>query len=216
MISAEFRIRLPEGVWVAELSGRFPDATFRLLSGRRMSDAAIELGEIRTDEPDAVAASMRAHSAISEFELLEAADGRVLGKYETTDTGLYEFAGAASVPVEFPVVVRGGWYEFDLTGTRAELGELRATLEASGLAYELQSLVGQAETGGLLTDRQREVLAVAMREGYFEVPRECTLAELAETVGVDKSTASTVLRRGEATLVEWFLTAPLAEGCRDP
>jgi predicted DNA binding protein len=44
------------------------------------------------------------------------------------------------------------------------------------------------------------------------VPRECTLANLARSVDVDKSTASTVLRRGEARLVKWFLTGP--EGAR--
>lgn len=33
-------------------------------------------------------------------------------------------------------------------------------------------------------------------------------AELADAVGVDKSTASTVLRRAEARLVRWFLSGP--------
>jgi len=45
-----------------------------------------------------------------------------------------------------------------------------------------------------------------VREGYFEVPRDCTLAELADEIGVDKSTASGVLRRGEARVLKRFLT----------
>ena len=32
MISARFRITLPEGLWITELSQQFPQATFRLLS----------------------------------------------------------------------------------------------------------------------------------------------------------------------------------------
>jgi predicted DNA binding protein len=57
----------------------------------------------------------------------------------------------------------------------------------------------------LLTDRQRECLRAALRAGYFEVPRECTLADVAEQMGVDKSTASETIRRGSARVLEWFL-----------
>lgn len=214
MIRAEFRIRLPEDVWIAAVSRAFPDATFRLLSGHRMGERAVELGEVATDAPDAVVETLRDHPSIDEYEPLETTDGRVLGKYETTDTALYEFAAALSLPVEFPVVVRDGWYAFDLTGTRAELDRLRASLEASERPFELQSLVRTTDTESLLTERQREVLATAIREGYFEVPRACTLAELAETLGVDKSTASTVLRRGEARILERFFTSPDSHGGR--
>ncbi|TYL37909.1 bacterio-opsin activator [Natronococcus pandeyae] len=214
MIRAQFRIRLPEGVWVTDLSRRFPDATFRLLAGRRMDDTAVELGEVSTATPDATVDALRAHPAIIRYELLESTDRRAFGKYETTDTDLYDFVELLSLPVEFPVVVRNGWFEFDLTGTQEELEQLRAALEAGDVAYELQTLVHTTDTETLLTDRQRELLETALREGYFEVPRECTLAELAETVGVDKSTASTVLRRGEATLLKWFLTGPETKGRR--
>jgi predicted DNA binding protein len=56
-----------------------------------------------------------------------------------------------------------------------------------------------------LTDRQREYLTAAHRRGYFDVPRECTLAELADALGVDKSTVSVTLRRGTERVVGQFL-----------
>lgn len=212
MISARFRIQLPAELWVAELSREFPDATFRLLSGYRLADRALELGEVVTDDPGEAVEAMREHPAILTYELLESERSRALGKYETTDTRLYEFVEHSALTIEFPVDVENGWYEFDLTGTREELGRLRNVLEESGLSYELDALVSTAGTDSLLTRRQRELLEAAVREGYFEVPRECTLAELADAVGVDKSTASTVLRRGEGTLVKWFLAGPETSG----
>lgn len=214
MIRAQLRIRLPEDAWVTEVSTAYPDATFKLLAGYRTGESAIELGEVVADEPDAPAGALRDHPAVTRFELLQSTGGRALGKYETTDTELYDFVGASSLPVEFPVVARGGWFDFDLTGTREELDRLVSTLEAMDATYELQSLVHTTDRDALLTDRQRDLLETAIRGGYYEVPRECTLAELAETVGVDKATASTVLRRGEATLVKWFLTGPDEEGRR--
>jgi predicted DNA binding protein len=216
VIHAEFRIRLPEESWVAAVSKRFPDATFKLLSGYRTGERVIELGEIVTDTPVATVEALQDHSSITRFELLESADRRVLTKYEMTDTELYDFVEASSLIIEFPVVAQDGWFEFELTGTREDLERLRTTLDAERSAYELQSLVGTTDADVLLTDRQLELLETAVRCGYFEVPRKCTLAELAEMVGIDKATASTVLRRGEAKIVKWFLGGSEMKGQRVP
>ena len=213
MLSARFRIQLPEGTWVRDVSETYPNATFRLLSGIRTGETASELGEVRTDQPVAVAESTQNHPAILRYERLEVTDDRLLGKYETTDTGLYEFVAASDLPPEFPVVVRNGWYEFDLTGTREEFDRFRGALDGLDRPYRLLSVVGEDdEEESMLTDRQRELMAAAVREGYFEVPRECTLAELADRVDADKSTVSGVLRRGESRLVKWFLAGAGREG----
>ncbi|PSP28271.1 bacterio-opsin activator [Halobacteriales archaeon QH_2_65_14] len=208
MINAQFHIRLPENVWVADLSRQFPDTTFRLISGRRDGEVAIELGEVVGDDPEAVVEATRDHPSIEEYDLLESTGRRAVGKYTTSDTDLYEFADTSSLTIEFPVVVTNGWYEFQLTGTREELNTLQEVLEESPLPYRLNSLVSTTTAETLLTERQRELLEAAVREGYLEVPRECTLAELAESVGVDKSSASTVLRRGEGQIIKWFLSGP--------
>jgi predicted DNA binding protein len=206
MIIARFRIALPEQMWVAQVSRSFPEATFRLLSGMRTGDTAIELGEALTDTPDEVACETSSHRSVHQYERLVVSDDRVLSKYTTTDVDLYDFVEHVSLPPEFPIVVRNGCYEFDLTSTWMEFDRFRAALIDSEQAYELLSIIGTDREQQLLTDRQRELLEIAVRQGYFEVPRDCTLAELAEEVGIDKSTASEVLRRGEARLLKWFLT----------
>lgn len=48
-----------------------------------------------------------------------------------------------------------------------------------------------------LTDRQREILQVAYFSGYFEDPRETTGAELAEQLGINRSTFHRTLRAAE-------------------
>jgi len=45
----------------------------------------------------------------------------------------------------------------------------------------------------------------------FEVPRECTLADVADALDVDRATVSGVLRRGEAKLVKQQLVAAGAD-----
>ncbi len=55
--------------------------------------------------------------------------------------------------------------------------------------------------GGSLTPAQREALRVASDRGYFKIPREVTLRELAEHFGVSEQAISQRLRRGLDTLV---------------
>lgn len=207
MIVARFRIRLPDETWIAEVSRSWPDATFRLLSGIQAETTAIELGEAIGDDPGSIGRAIAAHGSIVAYRKLEVTDDRVLAKYETTDTGLYEFVAESALPIEYPVVVENGWYEFDLTGTREEFDRFAGALDAAGRPYELLSVVHAEDATDVVTERQRTVLAAALRAGYFDVPRTCTLAELAADLDVDKSTASRILRRGEAQVMRWFLTA---------
>lgn len=206
MLAASIWIELPEGYYIEAVSRSFPEATFRLLSGIQTGDTAVELGEITGNEPEAAADRIADHPSVTEYSQLELTAERSLAKYETTDTGFYEFIEDSSLPPEFPIEVQDGWYRLDFTGTRETFDQFRAGLEAADMQYELHSLVQADETDALLTARQREVLDTAMRRGYFEVPRECTLAELAATLEIDKSTASTILRRGESRILQWFLT----------
>ena len=52
-----------------------------------------------------------------------------------------------------------------------------------------------------LTAKQREMLITALESGYFQVPRDCTQQELAETLGIQSSAASETLRRATAELI---------------
>jgi hypothetical protein len=52
-----------------------------------------------------------------------------------------------------------------------------------------------------LTRPQQEALVVAVESGYYDVPRQATLEELADRLGISDSAVSQRLRRGTARLV---------------
>lgn len=208
VVTARFRIEIPSEAWVSEISRTFPDATFRLLAGVPTERGAMHLGEVRADSPAAVSRAIESHPSVVSYRRLHAADGRGLARYETAEAGLYGFVERTALVPDYPVVVRDGWFEVALTDTRDRFDAVRSALNRSSLTYELLSVVQSVDRSGLLTDRQRELLERALQEGYFEVPRECTLGDVADTVGVDTSTASGVLRRAQARLVTHHLSTP--------
>jgi hypothetical protein len=206
VIRARFRLRLREDLWVSSVSRAFPDASLRLLAAAPVGDRTMELGETWGDDPRAVTEAIRDHPDVLDFELLQCDDERSLSKYETCDQALFEFLGGSSLLPEFPLVVENGVMSFGITASQQEFSEFGDRLDASGVRYELLSVVHRDEGGeGPLTDRQRECLDVAWRLGYFEVPRDCTLAEVADTLDVDTSTVSETIRRGTARVLEQFL-----------
>lgn len=59
-----------------------------------------------------------------------------------------------------------------------------------------------------LSQPQREALLLAVERGYFKVPRQASLADLADVLGVSSQAASERLRRGLDSLVEQTLLIP--------
>lgn len=208
VVNARFRIQLPEHTWISEVSRKFPNAEFRLLTGFKTETGGIELGEVLADNLSVISDEIRMHPAIVEHRVVDTTDTRSLSRYETTDSDLYDFVARSSVAPEFPITVQNGWFEYDLTATQHEFERFQSRLEQSDLSFELVSIVRHLEGDGLLTDRQREVLNAALREGYFEVPRECSLEDLATSLDADKSTVSEIVRRGDAEILKWYLTGP--------
>lgn len=58
-----------------------------------------------------------------------------------------------------------------------------------------------------LTPVQRETLTMALERGYFAIPRETNLVELAEELDISDQAVNERVRRGTAKLVASSLTA---------
>lgn len=59
--------------------------------------------------------------------------------------------------------------------------------------------------GENLTQAQRETIELALREGYFDVPRQTTMVELADQLGISDQAVSARLRRAMKELSQQLL-----------
>jgi predicted DNA binding protein len=96
-----------------------------------------------------------------------------------------------------------------------KIGHLYDTLGgilADGLTFTFEHMTEvdgwdtQFFTGDLMRPEQREVLATAVEEGYFETPREVTLEDVATQLGLPRSTVSYRLRRATEELAKAFIS----------
>lgn len=136
------------------------------------------------------------------------------------DRRLYQFQviGEGDEPTIYPVIVEQGTIVHRFVGTYegwecrctfpsgAEFAVFRDTCAAENIDMTLHSRYEQQPTTSPfapnLTDPQQELLLTALEAGYFEIPRDASLAEVGERVGITGNAASQRLRRGMRTLVE--------------
>jgi len=171
-------------------------------------------GDAGTDV-DPVLGAIRAEPAIATLTVLEASADRAIGQYRTIDTLRYDLSRAAGVVPDYPVTVRDGRAVVTVTTPHDRLADLGDAMTAAGMDYELLGVVGEGSPAELLTARQREVVAAALRRGYYDTPRRCTLTALAGDLDVDKSTVSGILHRAEERLVKWAFPGAPGEGAGD-
>ncbi len=113
------------------------------------------------------------------------------------------------VTLDHVILEPDGTARLHLEGAKSPLENLLKDLSHGQHQAELQSLRDdEASSGpseGLITERQREVLSVALEEGYYEIPRSITLRELSEILETSSATLSEILRRTERRLAEHYL-----------
>jgi len=104
-----------------------------------------------------------------------------------------------------PLDIENGVAEVDVTGEHERVAALGKRFDEMGLEYELDRVRQRVDPVRLLTDRQQELLLTAVELGYYDVPRRFTLTEVADHVGIAKSTCSETLQRVERTVVREFV-----------
>ncbi|HMK83448.1 MAG TPA: helix-turn-helix domain-containing protein [Candidatus Bathyarchaeia archaeon] len=87
-----------------------------------------------------------------------------------------------------------------LTPNRAVLKKMVKEIRVAGVNISVES-VKPLMSNKTLTKKQRELLEIAYRRGFFDVPRRTTLGQLAEELGVSRSTLMESLRRAEARIM---------------
>lgn len=205
MVRARIRVNLPDGQWKADTTPEFPGTAVCLPSAMLRAGRAVEVVVLSGERVEACAGAVREHPAVEGFTVVQRSDSGVTLQVETSNPIVLAAAQESGTPLAYPVDVRDGEAIVDVVSTHETVSAFGERLDGADLRFEVAYVQPGHEMCQVLTERQQEVVVAAVEHGYYETPRRCSLTELADEIGVAKSTCSGTLQRAEAALVEHFL-----------
>lgn len=155
--------------------------------------------------------------AVGSYSLIDQQDG--LRRYHVTppsghwkkfkeelggNIGFEPLSESSSI-VESIRVTATGWTQRRRFSDRAEFADYCEFWRDAGGTVSVRRITDTEvieDPKKALTDPQRKSLRKAYNMGYFEVPRRVSLSEVADELGVSKTSASELLRRGQERLIE--------------
>ncbi|SDJ61736.1 helix-turn-helix domain-containing protein [Natronorubrum texcoconense] len=210
---------------LAKTLHRLPDLTVRVESVVAEGPTrTMPLVWFSTDDPEDLEAALDADPTVDDFQcLLETADDGEwfyrlqYGEDVSSVCGSVYANGGTVLDAQ---VADGQWTLRLLFPEREELSETVSAIENQGVRVDVRRMVeaGQdddLETTAALTEPQQEAISEAYRQGYYDVPREISLEELADKLDISHQALSERLRRANRVLASEQLDDPSGELATD-
>jgi len=199
---ARIKIKFPDKIWISELFKSFPDIRMEIqyfLPYDLENSIGNSIIELKHYDLKSIIELIRAHKSVLEFSILEQEDNRVKFNVKTYDPYLLYALIKCGVLVDFPVNVRQGNAYWRLIANRDRIDQLLTIFDDRKIDYELlrigNSPYNLEDEAHKLTLEESNVLNEAINLGFFEIPREISLEDLANHLGKSKSALSVMLRK---------------------
>ncbi len=117
---------------------------------------------------------------------------------------LYESESPTDAIIERIEVKADGWRQIGWFANRDAFNKF-STFWQRTASFRLNRLTRDNEPespGNGLTDRQQEALRTAYELGYFSIPRQTSLEEIAARLNISASSVSERLRRAQTQLIQ--------------
>ena len=208
-LTAEFQLRSPL-LPLTNVAGALSNLTFQLESAEQPQSGPVVFF-VRVSGPsfEGVKTAFAESSSISEHVLVS----------EVESMRMYQLVLSGARPAfldnlwfheTFPesvVIMADGWRIKQQFANRGELSEYRGFWQSIDFSFTLDRLYDATNTDAEmigLSDKQREAILTAYDAGYFAVPQETTLDEVAETLEISRSALAERLHRAQSHLIEHF------------
>ncbi|MFB6072401.1 MAG: helix-turn-helix domain-containing protein [Halobacterium sp.] len=204
-IIVEFTLASPRLV-LTEAMTRAPETTLRVESvdGVPPEDVVTLLWASGGDL-EAFDDAIRADPTVTDVKLLDSFPERSLYHYRVADSVEVQMynewiaVGAAQISIE----AQGGeWFHRVRFPDRDALREFQAAAAEEDVSFSLHRIYDEPDSPAAreLTRAQAEAVEIALQAGYFEVPREASLSDVAAEIGVSEQSVSERLRRATRRL----------------
>lgn len=207
MPHAKLTIDIPGHTWIGDISADHPEALFQVVTSIPGEGTGIGLVRLVSTDPLPIITDIQTRDDVEDLELLWKHDDEALLQIQTANPLPLLPVWLAGVPLKMPFDIQNGTATWEVTTSTSRLSSLRDHLDDLGFGFAIEYVreIDASQADRLLTDRQQEVLMAAVEAGYYRSPRESTLGDVADALGVANATCSDVLHRVEGHIIHWFV-----------
>ncbi len=208
LVIATLQIRMAQDHWLGRFSAAHPDVQIRALHWAWIDERTSVLDYWVEGLPGgAWTREISQNGDVRKVEFLaEAGEGGIYRVVQKMNPVVHLYR-RLRLPLLFPMAVGGGIIAWEIMVKKSELDAILEFFRERKLAVFVSS-VRRGLFGGqppVLRPKQRELLVEAIRAGYFAVPRQITLTDLAKRLGRSKSSVSESLAHIEQRILEGSL-----------
>ncbi len=199
---ARLKIKFPKDIWITQLFDEFKDIKMEIEYflpfdlENLIGNSVVEIQHYSIDE---ILNIIQNHKSIQDLKVLEREENKVKVNVKTKDPYLLYAVIKYGVLIDFPVRIKEGNAYWKLISTRSGIDDLLSYFESKGIMFELlrigNSPYSVEDTSNKLSLEESNILKEAIDSGFFEIPREISLEELANKLGKSKSALSVMLRK---------------------
>lgn len=153
------------------------------------------------------------HEGVREIHLIDSVEDEYLLRveWEPSYVGILTTLTETGVQL-IEAVGTAEYWTFEIRGDkRAHVSDFQALCRERDIPITLTALHAltpiETATEAVLTDAQQEALQLAYERGYFESPRQVTMTELGEELGISQQAVASRLRRGIRGILGQTLSA---------
>jgi predicted DNA binding protein len=176
-----------------------------------LGGATVPLFWIYNSSRDSFVENVGRHASVEETTAIDEFDDRTLFTldWDANQDHLVEAVRANNGQVLSAVGSAVSWrFEVRFPAHEA-LSAFSTDCEDAGISLEVTRVYNPSDPDVRpwygLTEPQLEALTLAIRMGYYDIPRECTTKELADELGISDQAVTERLRRAIATLATYTL-----------
>ena len=198
---ARIKLEIPKSKWFSEIFDKYHDVELKVLNflpydfEKYIVNAIIEITHYRIDQ---IIEDIKNHTSVFEFNLIEKELNRVKINIKTKNPYLIFTLIKCGVLINFPVKVKENFAEWDLIAPRERINDLLNRFEEDEINFSLVKIGNSypiEEDNNKLDLEELRILKTAINSGFFEVPRNISLEELAKKLELSKSWTSEKLRK---------------------
>lgn len=204
-IQIKVNISVPKTKWLAIYNEKYPELTFNIFSKYLIDEnTGVTLFQIVGNPVKRFLKEFKNRIAQDAFQILFEGEDRVILNIKTSDPWILSALVKTELLIMYPILVKNGKIQMDTITSRKKFDQFLTELDTQKIKYSIKS-VGYFRPIPLLTKNQIEILNLALKLGYFEIPRKVSLTNFAKRLNISPSALSETMRRINNKLAKNYL-----------